>query len=271
MSYWPRADGALVARLLAPEVEATALRLQRLRHFAPDAPPAEVHRFGPATALVCPALPELSFFNTVHGLTEAHADQLDAILSCYRRHGIRPHLALFPGQVGARMLGKLVDAGLRPGSWTSVLYRLPGTLEPPNSVPVRRLEADEGALFADLFMRGFGMAPEAQEQARHSISEWVTVDWWHCYAAEVDGQPAAMAILAIRDGVGYLAAAATLEEYRGRGCQSALIVRRVNDATAAGCDVLCVQTGFATQSQANQERFGFRLAATGMFWEEPRR
>lgn len=272
MSDWPRADGKLIARLMEPETEATAQRLRRMRAFARDGAPAEVHRFGEATVLVCPALPELGFFNSTHGLTDANADQLESILGCYRRHQIRARMWVSPGLVGTGLMRQLTAAGLQPVFWSSVLHRLPGAMDPPNAVPVRELERTEadGLLAADLFMRGFGMSDDDQNSARASIADWIHTRWWRFYVAEPEGEPVAMAILAIRDGVGYLAAAATLEAARGKGCQSALIARRVSDATAAGCDILSVQTGFATQSQANQERFGFRLAATTVLWEEPK-
>ena len=40
--------------------------------------------------------------------------------------------------------------------------------------------------------------------------------------------------------------AATLESARGRGCQTALLHRRIEDARAAGCHTLFVETGERT-------------------------
>jgi predicted acetyltransferase len=37
-------------------------------------------------------------------------------------------------------------------------------------------------------------------------------------------------------GIGTLAGAATLPEYRGRGAQGALMARRMRDAAELGCD-----------------------------------
>ena len=47
----------------------------------------------------------------------------------------------------------------------------------------------------------------------------------------------------IDDGVAEFGIAATLEPARGRGCQLALLHRRILDAAAAGCHTLFVETG----------------------------
>ena len=47
----------------------------------------------------------------------------------------------------------------------------------------------------------------------------------------------------IDDGIAEFGIAATLEPARGRGCQLALLHRRILDAAEAGCHTLFVETG----------------------------
>ena len=47
----------------------------------------------------------------------------------------------------------------------------------------------------------------------------------------------------IHEGIAEFGIAATLEPARGRGCQLALLHRRILDAAAAGCHTLFVETG----------------------------
>jgi len=47
----------------------------------------------------------------------------------------------------------------------------------------------------------------------------------------------------IEDGIAELGIGATLEAARGRGCQTALLHRRIGDAAEAGCHTLLVETG----------------------------
>ena len=72
--------------------------------------------------------------------------------------------------------------------------------------------------------------------------------------------------LTIGDGLGYLANAATLPAMRGRGCQTALLARRIADAAAAGCDTIASLAEFGSGSQRNLERAGLRVAYTQAVW-----
>jgi GNAT superfamily N-acetyltransferase len=94
--------------------------------------------------------------------------------------------------------------------------------------------------------------------------------WMHYVArdAESDGASArrrgvAIAALFVTDGVGWLGWGGTLKSHRGRGAQSALIARRIDDARTAGCRLLTVETAEDLRHQPNASyrnvaRAGFR-------------
>ncbi len=65
-----------------------------------------------------------------------------------------------------------------------------------------------------------------------------------------------------RDGICQLCGAATLPEHRRHGVQSAMLARRLDDATRAGCDVAVVTTLPGSKSQQNVQRLGFELLYT---------
>jgi hypothetical protein len=77
--------------------------------------------------------------------------------------------------------------------------------------------------------------------------------------AEIGGQPAAGAAMAVRDGVALLAGDATLPWARRRGLQCALIAERLHRAAAAGCDLAMASVVPGSQSHRNYERMGFEL------------
>ena len=64
----------------------------------------------------------------------------------------------------------------------------------------------------------------------------------------------------VHEGAAGLAGDCTLEGFRNRGLQSELILHRMIDARARGCDLAmaCVLPG--SSSHRNYERAGFRLA-----------
>ena len=85
------------------------------------------------------------------------------------------------------------------------------------------------------------------------------------YLALVEDEPAAVATLTEHDGTAYLAGAATLPTLRGLGAQTALIQARLADV-AQSCHLVTVTTAFASRSQQNLEKNGFRLAHIKISW-----
>ncbi len=67
------------------------------------------------------------------------------------------------------------------------------------------------------------------------------------------------ASMRIADGIAQLCGAATLPEHRCRGVQTALLMQRLADATAAGCDLAVLTALPGSKSHENAQRRGFRL------------
>lgn len=78
------------------------------------------------------------------------------------------------------------------------------------------------------------------------------------WIAFVDGVPAGGAVLGLVDGVALLSGDGVLPQFRGRGLQKALIVRRLQEALAGGCDLASASTLPLTHSQRAYEACGFR-------------
>jgi GNAT superfamily N-acetyltransferase len=105
-----------------------------------------------------------------------------------------------------------------------------------------------------------------RERERVAAEAWAGLAGVRAYLARVDGAPAAAAALRLCDGLALLANASSLPAFRRRGCQTALIGRRLADARAAGCELVCALAAFASPSQRNLERAGLRLAYTKAVW-----
>jgi hypothetical protein len=130
------------------------------------------------------------------------------------------------------------------------------------------LEEREDASFGMIAATGFGMPA------------WASVFFaglpgragWHCYVARVDGNAQACAAMFVHDGIAEFGIAATLEPARGRGCQLALLRRRILDAAAAACHTLFVETGERkpdrpSGSYRNILRAGFEEAYLRPSWQ----
>jgi GNAT superfamily N-acetyltransferase len=97
-------------------------------------------------------------------------------------------------------------------------------------------------------------------------------DGWRCYVARVEGASQACAAMHVNGAVAEFGVAATLEPARGRGCQTALLHRRITDAAAAGCKTLLVESGERvpgrpSASYRNILRAGFTEAYVRPNWQ----
>lgn len=73
---------------------------------------------------------------------------------------------------------------------------------------------------------------------------------------------AGMGTLCMHEGLGFLGAAGTRPEYRGRGIQSHLLSERIGHALAHDCDMVTIGSDPGTTSQRNIERSGFTCLYT---------
>jgi GNAT superfamily N-acetyltransferase len=171
----------------------------------------------------------------------------------------------------------LTDRGYRLVGFENVLgRRLPANdLEPlraqGSAIEVAPSAAGEVPIWLDAVATGFAN-PDAQGVASHESFSRETMEWvmndlatapsMSRYLARRDGVAAGGASMRAANGVCQLCGAATLPEHRRHGVQSAMLVRRLDDAARAGCDVAVVTTLPGSKSQQNVQRLGFELLYT---------
>lgn len=120
----------------------------------------------------------------------------------------------------------------------------------------------EGPLWADTVARCFaGQMPITQELI-DVVSCWAHSSIGSCYFALVDGEIAGGGSVAVNAKVALLGGAGTVERFRNRGVQQALIAARLDHAARAGCDLAMTVTLPGSGSQRNCERHGFRVVYT---------
>lgn len=230
-------------------------------------PGVAIERFGSAWGACAPDRPELDFHNTVHRLLPDDVEQVPRIAERYAAAGVRPWLELMPAPGFERLAAALRDAGAHQVDFLGVFEReLPATPSAHASgieifQPPPDLEE-----FSSVLLRGHGLSEDRLTRAVPLNVPMSAVEGATMYLATIDGQPAAAAALFIQHGIGHLANASTMPGYRGRGCQAALIERRLQDAAAAGCSRASVVAMWDSQSHRNLARAGFRTAYTKAVW-----
>ena len=232
----------------------------------------EIRHFGSTTGFLTREIEMGSAFNRVMGLGPQDEELIDDILHFCRKCSDAFRIEISPHQVNSTLLARLTNSGLYQSGFGQVLYGRPQFKmpSPPTNITIRKIDRDELDDFVDVYTQGFGQdfgSEEVERLVRMSAKALHRVSGWHFYLAFVDNIPGGMGILYIQDDIASLVAAATIPSMRGKGCQTAVLHRRIADAAEAGCRLVVAQTGVNTVSQHNMERVGLRIAYTKAIWQ----
>jgi Acetyltransferase (GNAT) domain len=255
-----------------------------------DAVPAAVatehgvrrERFGPVGANVVADLPAVPMLNLVldAAVGDAAAEGfLAEAIEWARGQGVRacvPVTPELPGSARAAAWLESHDFSPLPGWMKFVRDAHPPRFRVADDVEVVEVGADAGGA-------GDGLPFGAIAATAFELPAWAGDFFgglperpdWRCYVASVDGTPRACAAMLIDGEVAELGIGGTLEGGRRRGCQLALLRRRIEDAAAAGARTLFVETGARVPgrpgtSYANILRAGFEEAYLCPGWIDAR-
>jgi len=230
----------------------------------------QIERFGNVTAYLAATTVEAGWWNRVNGMQEEDIVHLDDILAFYRIYQQRFYIDMEPSTLTEALSRALIARGLYPSVGGTILYGLPQLEEtsPLQGVTIRESGPEEIQIFIQLWADGFELPANDDRNTIMAIRSTIfSVPSNGRYIAYVDGIPAAMAGLYIREGLSLLSGGATLPAFRKRGCHTALTQRRLSDAARAGCELVIGHTGgFGSISQNNMERAGLRIAYQMISW-----
>jgi hypothetical protein len=180
-------------------------------------------------------------------------DDLLRFVEIFRSRGVRRFFAwLSPGPQRDTVRGWLESLRMQRVVWTrypTVVLSEPANVNPNTDFEIRMVNRAQIVAAREQFgfrsMEGF-----EQSAGRPGFSH---------YLAFEGARPIASAALVQFERIGYLTYAQTNESDRERGAQSALIVRRCEDARRLGCTSIVSQTlTMLERSFANLQRCGFR-------------
>ena len=228
-------------------------------------PGAGIRRFGRVVATRIPALPDHVPYNKARGFSEEDKRAFDDVRGFFVEVGVSTSVEVWAEDATENLHRVLLGAGLTPAAPTVTLHTRPGGMPAGETPEVQVQELDQGhGEYLDVLLDGYGVDSSAQRFRRMLAVEHATPGLRR-YLATVDGSPAAAAALFVAGDTSLLAGAATLPGFRGRGCQTALIARRLADAAACS-DLTVVTAAFASASHGNLARQGFQITHTRTVW-----
>jgi hypothetical protein len=228
-----------------------------------------LQQFGSATVYAARAIPGGGWWNRVIGFERETVPLLDEILSFFRTQHLRFYLDMAPTALTEDLARLLVEHGLYPAPNGPFLYGLPQVRNHhlvSEQVVVR--ETQDIDMFLDLWADGFEFPHNDLTSTLRQLKKGLfTLPENHLYVAYLDGAPAAIGALYIKDGIGHLHAGATLPGFRNRGCHSTLTAHRIAEAAQAQCELITSDTGsLGSKSQNHLEQAGLRIAFTRIMW-----
>ena len=211
----------------------------------------------------------LPSFARVVGLRAGHERYVEGLVAWYREHGVKPTFEMIPGHYTMDLGCELTGLGFFQSGFHVSLIGEPARSISDGDAPVAIEKVETSDAMEDYlqaYMAGWGIAEKDQAQFKSNVWPWLRQAGWSLYVGRLNGQPVAAATLYVKDEVGYLADATTSPEFQRLGFQSAMLKRRISDATAAGVDtVFSGATPFST-SHRNMERAGLRVQFMRALW-----
>ncbi|TLS49763.1 GNAT family N-acetyltransferase [Paenibacillus antri] len=215
--------------------------------------------------------PHSMYYNRIKGFGAGDVPRLQEILARYPDSEAAPCFDMTPDRMGPEASRALADAGFLPAEQLAFLAAEPSeAAEEGGAVTASpfdiRLVTERAA---ETFIRWIEASSPGQSIADATIERtkgYFRQPHFRNYMIEIDGRPAAMASLFLHGAEAYLANDYTFDAYRGRGCQTALIRRRLADAARLGAKAVYTDVVFGTPSHANMEKAGFRTAFVNTFW-----
>ena len=194
-------------------------------------------------------------------------ERLPEILAFFGPHAPRFYLSSngFSAQVGQALaaVGFYQDSLEQTLTYGALHESL---LPPPSGIEIERVDGDSVELFLDVMAKGFGWEPAWREAAKDKERRALKQPDYHPFLAYCEGEPAGTGVLKTSGDLGKVIRGATVPRFRRKGCQLALMHRRLFEAGRLGCGLVVSGAAYGSSSLRNQYRAGLRMAYIESGW-----
>jgi hypothetical protein len=266
----PAMTRELAQRIEQNDIDYSLSRLEGMQQAKGNPLQIEINRYGNVNAFLIKGWREFWYGNKVLGLEPSSEIYLDQIIDLFTKHQLSFRFEILPGNLNSSLASRLYKLRFGQMSFNTAVYGVPSLAAkdlPTEQLRVREVQPNEVDLFLDLYQDGFGL-PRLNAKEREAVLSWLNRAKQNLYlcVAHVDDIPAGVGVLYVENGIGLLADAATLPEFRSKGCHTAMIHHRIAQAEKRNCDLLTSFVEFGSTSHLNLERAGLRVAYTKSIW-----
>lgn len=266
----PMMTPQLAQRIEQNDIDYSLSRLEGMQQAPGNPLQVEIKRYGNVNAFLIEKWPNFWYGNKVLGLEPSSEIYLNEIVDLFASHNLSFRFEIMPGNLNSSLASRLHKLGFSQLSFNTAVYGLPALTTKPSSneqIKVREVQPNEIDTFLNIYQAGFEL-PRLHEAEKEAILSWLTRAKSSLYLciAHIDDLPAGVGVLYTENGIGLLADATTLPEFRGKGCHTAMIQHRIAQAEKQNCDLLTSFVEFGSTSHLNLEKAGLRVAYTKAMW-----
>ena len=230
-----------------------------------DPPETTFARFGGAVAYVTKGV-QHSMYNRVMCLGAEDVVHLDDIVEHYAAAGVPPRFDITPQRSSDGLRDALRRRGFVADDDPAIDRRVLVTaarVHAPSPVAIRQLTRE---CLADWVAIDKAVWPFERGDLTAKLEATFEKQGLLRYLAYIDDKPVALGRLQIHNGIAQLNGGGTLDAYRHRGCQTALIFHRISAAKQHGCDIVTSLVGPGSQSDRNLQRCGLTIGCDREAW-----
>lgn len=235
--------------------------------------------FGPIQVTIFQAMPDWPTLNLVLGAAEPGAVEEGHLARAVRfadELGVVYQVRVAQGLAGTALAETWLSwhgFEQRRGHLRFVRGNAPTDLEVSDEPVVWEIGQEEW--HGETMIYGAAEALKIPHPASHLLFSLPMQENWRSYTVELEGQIVSFGSMLFKDRVALFDLDATFEEFRGRGCHTALLRRRIQDAIAAGCRILFAEleeseVGEIVATGRNLVRAGFVPSCRSINWQRPR-
>ncbi|MGH2482697.1 MAG: hypothetical protein ACRDHW_23870, partial [Ktedonobacteraceae bacterium] len=182
---------------------------------------------------------------------------------------LRFYLDMNPISLRENLAEQLIERGFCPAPNGPFLYGLPSiSSHEVQAADIEVRETRDVDLFLELWAESFEFPRDSFTNTLKDLKRGpFSLPENHLYIAYVEGMPAAIGALYIKDGIGHLNAGGTLPAFRKRGCHTALTTHRIAASARFHCELMTGDTGsLGSISQVHMQQAGLQIAFTRITW-----
>jgi GNAT superfamily N-acetyltransferase len=196
---------------------------------------------------------------------EVTTEEINRLEDFFRQRGASANIEVCP-LADESLIRILNERGYRIAEFSNVLVKEIDLLAWPTPVNettrVRETIPEEYYVWVEAIARGFSDNRDILPLMREAGLVFFNQEYVRTFLVDVEGIVAGGGAMSIYDDVANIFGTSTIQSYRGRGGQTALIGACVDAASEASCSLAMATTICGTISQRNFERHGFRVAYT---------